>query len=176
MGVYFSALRQAGYRFAVPHWRVLKSSWNSPWLYSATFYRTKQNKVAVGITVPISRLLIPNPWELERGSARLLIMPRHVALNIGTMRNLDSILEYARTIGAIRWPHDSRYIMNSSIPIRSRARLCRFSVQCRGQPRHLYATAAAKRPEIFDVVCVGGGPAGLSLLAALREAYGTTIA
>ncbi|KAH0562544.1 hypothetical protein GP486_002775 [Trichoglossum hirsutum] len=31
-----------------------------------------------------------------------------------------------------------------------------------------FATTASEAPEIFDVVCVGGGPAGLSLLTALR--------
>ena len=35
-----------------------------------------------------------------------------------------------------------------------------------------YATAAS--PDIYDVVCVGGGPAGLSLLTALRT-YNCTI-
>ncbi|KAK0624702.1 hypothetical protein B0T17DRAFT_492802 [Bombardia bombarda] len=30
-------------------------------------------------------------------------------------------------------------------------------------------SSAAPRPDIYDVVCVGGGPAGLSLLAALRS-------
>lgn len=34
--------------------------------------------------------------------------------------------------------------------------------------RRHYATAVPETPEIFDVVCVGGGPAGLSLLTALR--------
>lgn len=34
-----------------------------------------------------------------------------------------------------------------------------------------YATIASSRPEIFDVVCVGGGPAGLGLLTALRKSY-----
>ena len=29
--------------------------------------------------------------------------------------------------------------------------------------------ATAASPELYDVVCVGGGPAGLSLLASLRE-------
>ena len=31
-----------------------------------------------------------------------------------------------------------------------------------------YATASVSAPDIYDVVCVGGGPAGLSLLTALR--------
>jgi len=34
-----------------------------------------------------------------------------------------------------------------------------------------YATVASSRPEIFDVVCVGGGPAGLGLLTALRKSH-----
>ncbi|PQE31339.1 ubiquinone biosynthesis monooxygenase COQ6 protein [Rutstroemia sp. NJR-2017a WRK4] len=32
-----------------------------------------------------------------------------------------------------------------------------------------FATAASTSPDIYDVVCVGGGPAGLSLAAALRS-------
>lgn len=39
-------------------------------------------------------------------------------------------------------------------------------------PRRRYASSALKatsKPDIYDVVCVGGGPAGLSLLTALRE-------
>ena len=36
-----------------------------------------------------------------------------------------------------------------------------------------YATAAS--PDIYDVVCVGGGPAGLSLLTALRTYSGTIL-
>ncbi|KAB5580168.1 hypothetical protein GE09DRAFT_1081182 [Coniochaeta sp. 2T2.1] len=41
------------------------------------------------------------------------------------------------------------------------------------QPLRRYASAAAtsssSKPDIYDVVCVGGGPAGLSLLTALRS-------
>ncbi len=42
----------------------------------------------------------------------------------------------------------------------------RCSHQIRQRQRRTYAVAAT--PEIYDVVCVGGGPAGLSFLAALR--------
>lgn len=35
--------------------------------------------------------------------------------------------------------------------------------------RRQFASDAQVTPEIYDVVCVGGGPAGLGLLAALRE-------
>jgi len=38
---------------------------------------------------------------------------------------------------------------------------------CSNRTYRGYASAA--KPEIFDVVCVGGGPAGLSLLAGLRK-------
>lgn len=47
--------------------------------------------------------------------------------------------------------------------------VCRScSQQLRRQSRRGYATSAFK-PDVYDVVCVGGGPAGLSLLAALRK-------
>ncbi|KAI5918272.1 hypothetical protein F4810DRAFT_597104 [Camillea tinctor] len=49
------------------------------------------------------------------------------------------------------------------------ARLCR-SCSNRLGPRLVrsYASASGAEPDIYDVVCVGGGPAGLSLLTALR--------
>lgn len=31
-----------------------------------------------------------------------------------------------------------------------------------------FASSSASAPEVYDVVCVGGGPAGLSLLAGLK--------
>ncbi|KAJ5109144.1 hypothetical protein N7456_005819 [Penicillium angulare] len=37
-----------------------------------------------------------------------------------------------------------------------------------GAGRRRFASATAQKPDIYDVVCVGGGPAGLGLLAALR--------
>jgi ubiquinone biosynthesis monooxygenase Coq6 len=36
----------------------------------------------------------------------------------------------------------------------------------RFQPR--FASSSTDAPEVYDVVCVGGGPAGLSLLAGLK--------
>ncbi|CRK41002.1 hypothetical protein BN1708_008407 [Verticillium longisporum] len=48
--------------------------------------------------------------------------------------------------------------------------VCRSCTQrAATQNRRSFATAAASNPDIYDVVCVGGGPAGLSLLAALRS-------
>lgn len=35
--------------------------------------------------------------------------------------------------------------------------------------RNLYSTAASPTPDIYDIVCVGGGPAGLSLVSALKS-------
>lgn len=57
-----------------------------------------------------------------------------------------------------------------------RAYACRSCAPGARRGRRGYATfetkavdaAASTAPEIFDVVCVGGGPAGLSVLAALR--------
>ncbi|KAK8082197.1 hypothetical protein PG996_000978 [Apiospora saccharicola] len=51
---------------------------------------------------------------------------------------------------------------------RPASRLCwSCSRQLKAQARRAYASAASQ-PDIYDVVCVGGGPAGLSLLTALR--------
>lgn len=43
---------------------------------------------------------------------------------------------------------------------------CRYGIRA-GSRR--FSTNASQTPEIYDVVCVGGGPAGLGLLAALRK-------
>jgi ubiquinone biosynthesis monooxygenase Coq6 len=49
------------------------------------------------------------------------------------------------------------------------AYVCRSCTQnLQRQLRRAYSSAAPQ-PDIYDVVCVGGGPAGLSLLTALRE-------
>jgi len=42
---------------------------------------------------------------------------------------------------------------------------CRHGI---GAGRRLFGTKTDQTPDIYDVVCVGGGPAGLGLLAALR--------
>ncbi|KAI6085402.1 ubiquinone biosynthesis hydrox [Hypoxylon rubiginosum] len=50
------------------------------------------------------------------------------------------------------------------------ANLCRScSRRILPRPSRSYASAASAQPDIYDVVCVGGGPAGLSLLTALRS-------
>lgn len=46
--------------------------------------------------------------------------------------------------------------------------ICRSCRQHLRKQRRSYASTATKTPELYDVVCVGGGPAGLSLLTALR--------
>lgn len=62
--------------------------------------------------------------------------------------------------------------MNPKLPVRQSRLLdgyvCSTCTRHLRRPRRSYATAAALKPDIYDVVCVGGGPAGLSLLAALR--------
>ncbi|MCJ1478502.1 putative ubiquinone biosynthesis monooxygenase [Lambiella insularis] len=47
--------------------------------------------------------------------------------------------------------------------------VCPSCSRCLRYGKRSYATAASATPELFDVVCVGGGPAGLSLLTALRS-------
>lgn len=44
----------------------------------------------------------------------------------------------------------------------------RCTSQLRPRLPRSYSTASFAEPDIYDVVCVGGGPAGLSLLTALR--------
>lgn len=47
--------------------------------------------------------------------------------------------------------------------------MCRSCVRRLGIPKTKRGYAMSAQPEIYDVVCVGGGPAGLSVLAALRK-------
>ena len=44
----------------------------------------------------------------------------------------------------------------------------RCTSQLRTRVPRAYSTTTSAEPDIYDVVCVGGGPAGLSLLTALR--------
>ncbi|KAK3939667.1 hypothetical protein QBC46DRAFT_315293 [Diplogelasinospora grovesii] len=62
--------------------------------------------------------------------------------------------------------------MDAVVRARTAAYICRsctrrFQLQRRQQ--RTFASASAAKPDIYDVVCVGGGPAGLSLLTALRS-------
>lgn len=41
-------------------------------------------------------------------------------------------------------------------------------VRTRLRPLRRFASSSEDAPEVYDVVCVGGGPAGLSLLAGLK--------
>ncbi|KAG4443728.1 hypothetical protein IFR05_000817 [Cadophora sp. M221] len=51
--------------------------------------------------------------------------------------------------------------------------VCNTCTRQLGRQRRRYASAPPSIPDIYDVVCVGGGPAGLSLLAALRSSPAT---
>ncbi|KAK3393219.1 hypothetical protein B0H63DRAFT_13736 [Podospora didyma] len=57
--------------------------------------------------------------------------------------------------------------MDAVIRKRAAAYVCRSCTRSQRQLRRNFSSAAP-RPDIYDVVCVGGGPAGLSLLTALR--------
>ncbi|PVI08080.1 ubiquinone biosynthesis hydrox [Periconia macrospinosa] len=48
-----------------------------------------------------------------------------------------------------------------------------FIIRCRVRPQRRFASSSTETPEIYDVVCVGGGPAGLSLLAGLKASPAT---
>lgn len=50
----------------------------------------------------------------------------------------------------------------------SRALSSRSAVVVRVRINQRFASSSATAPEVYDVVCVGGGPAGLSLLAGLK--------
>ncbi|RAR04170.1 ubiquinone biosynthesis monooxygenase coq6 [Stemphylium lycopersici] len=50
-----------------------------------------------------------------------------------------------------------------------RALSSRSAIWVRVQPHRRFASSSADAPEVYDVVCVGGGPAGLSLLTGLKS-------
>ncbi|KAK3329769.1 hypothetical protein B0H66DRAFT_597333 [Apodospora peruviana] len=58
--------------------------------------------------------------------------------------------------------------MDAVIRRRAAAYICRSCTRQSQRKLQRSYSSAAPRPDIYDVVCVGGGPAGLSLLTALR--------
>lgn len=68
-------------------------------------------------------------------------------------------------------PHSTGLVMPPRIPLPARQGLYppgHIRMRLRAFPR--FASTTANAPEVYDVVCVGGGPAGLSLLAGLKAA------
>jgi hypothetical protein len=63
----------------------------------------------------------------------------------------------------------SRPVMPPRLPLRApRAPLPRNAARVHISPIRRFASTSSDAPEVYDVVCVGGGPAGLSLLAGLK--------
>jgi hypothetical protein len=63
----------------------------------------------------------------------------------------------------------SRPVMPPRLPLRApRAPLPRNAARVHIPPIRRFASTSSDAPEVYDVVCVGGGPAGLSLLAGLK--------
>lgn len=52
--------------------------------------------------------------------------------------------------------------------------VCHSCTRYLRRQRRTYTTTTSSAPDIYDVVCVGGGPAGLSLLTALRSSPATS--
>lgn len=59
--------------------------------------------------------------------------------------------------------------MSPRIPLAARRAACTPAVRFRVHFQRRCASSSPNAPEIYDVVCVGGGPAGLSLLAGLKS-------
>jgi ubiquinone biosynthesis monooxygenase Coq6 len=70
---------------------------------------------------------------------------------------LDATAPHTRLVMPPRLPLGAPRAITSSSPHRVCIRLHRR-----------FASTSADVPEVYDVVCVGGGPAGLSLLAGLK--------
>jgi len=78
-----------------------------------------------------------------------------------------------RAVTALRQPNRFEIFVQMSLKLSiSNARFvcgrCRQALNSTAKRRR-FASAAAPTPEIYDIVTVGGGPAGLALLAALSS-------
>lgn len=91
--------------------------------------------------------------KLDRDICELVVLPDicHTFL-VTTARPSQPVAMLSR-------PSTTRYICRRCNDIVKRSRTAARS----------YTTSAGAKPEIYDVVCVGGGPAGLSLLTALSR-------
>ena len=73
------------------------------------------------------------------------------------------------SITKLRYYHYSSTMRRLPLPgFYTRPYICPACRKHLRRQRRNYAIAASQNPELFDVVCVGGGPAGLSMLTALR--------
>lgn len=86
------------------------------------------------------------------GMSRGFLYPRHDCFN--TINSLNGTMRPTPT--AVRTRQLGNYICSCC------------TNQLRRQRRSHATISSSTKPSIYDVVCVGGGPAGLSLLAALR--------
>ena len=97
-------------------------------------------------------------WRLDRSCSA-----RHTCSNIKTTSSFY-----------LFWDHDhfvAGSVMNSYKVLTYRFLIKNVFRKQSGHALRRHASSLSVPPDIYDVVCVGGGPAGLSLLAGLREYF-----